>query len=111
MPSKLNHIDESHNYDDVLNVMKDYLDKNSRRRDEQHSPEDEETFEEEESQRVYAKFLKPDGKELILPGVSDKDSMSYRIEALREYLEQTLGDMVLLEAYQHLHESEDSISS
>ena len=36
--------------------------------------EEEETFQEEEDQRVYAKFLRPDGNELILPGVSEKDS-------------------------------------
>jgi hypothetical protein len=36
---------------------------------------------------VYAKFLRPDGKELQLPGVSDKDSMAYRIEALKVFLE------------------------
>lgn len=53
---------------------------------------------------MYAKFLRPDGKELILPGVSDKDSIAYRIEALREYLEQTIGDEILLNAYQYLHE-------
>jgi hypothetical protein len=31
--------------------------------------EEEENFQEDENQRVFANFLRPDGKELILPGV------------------------------------------
>lgn len=46
--------------------------------------------------RVYPEFLKN------LPGVEASDSMGYRIEALRVYLETQLGDTVFISAYQHL---------
>lgn len=46
--------------------------------------------------RVYPEFLKN------LPGVQASDSMGYRIEALRVYLEQQLGDQPFIAAYQHL---------
>lgn len=48
---------------------------------------------------MYARFLRPDGKELNLPGVDEKDSITYRIEALRVYLEHCLGDEMLLNSY------------
>ena len=71
---------------------------------------EEEDIYEKDNQRVYAKFLRPDGKELYLPGVSEKDGVAYRIEALRVYLEQTIGDEKLLTVYQVLHDdSADSI--
>ena len=37
-----------------------------------------------------------------LPGVTASDSMGYRIEALRVYLENMLGDMPFLMAYKNL---------
>jgi len=37
-----------------------------------------------------------------LPGVTATDSMQYRIEALRVYLEQKLGDIPFIAAYKHL---------
>jgi len=37
-----------------------------------------------------------------LPGVTATDSMSYRIEALRVYLENQLGDIPFIAAYKHL---------
>lgn len=37
-----------------------------------------------------------------LPGVTASDSMGYRIEALRVYLENLLGDIPFLAAYKHL---------
>lgn len=37
-----------------------------------------------------------------LPGVTGADSMGYRIEALRVYLEGVLGDEIFLAAYRHL---------
>ena len=37
-----------------------------------------------------------------LPGVSATDSMGYRIEALRVYLENQLGDIPFIAAYKHL---------
>lgn len=80
--------------------MKDCLEKKKRNNDD-------EDFQEEENQRVYAKFLRPDGKELHLPGVSEKDSIAYRIEALKVFLESALGDMAFIEAYQYLQENED----
>jgi len=47
--------------------------------------------------RVYPEFLKN------LPGVQASDSMGYRIEALRVYLETQLGDNAFITAYQHLN--------
>jgi hypothetical protein len=37
-----------------------------------------------------------------LPGVTASDSMGYRIEALRVYLELKLGDVPFVAAYKHL---------
>jgi len=38
-----------------------------------------------------------------LPGVTATDSMGYRIEALRVYLENQLGDVLFIAAYKHLN--------
>lgn len=38
-----------------------------------------------------------------LPGVTATDSMGYRIEALRVYLEMQLGDVLFIAAYKHLN--------
>ena len=43
--------------------------------------------------RVYPEFLKN------LPGVQASDSMGYRIEALRVYIETQMGDKIFLAAY------------
>ena len=40
------------------------------------------------------------GKELNLPMVTDRDSMNYRVEAIRQFIEQGLGLDKFLEAYQ-----------
>jgi len=37
-----------------------------------------------------------------LPGVTASDSKSYRIEALRVYLENLLGDEIFIAAYKHM---------
>jgi NIMA (never in mitosis gene a)-related kinase len=62
--------------------------------------DDESYFEEDESQRVYTRFLTVDGT--LLPGTSDQDSIFYRIEALRSYIEQKLGLEPMMRAYQYL---------
>jgi len=49
-------------------------------------------------------FLRPDGHEVVLP-VGERDSLSYRIEALRVYLEQELGLDDFLYMYRYLNES------
>ena len=46
--------------------------------------------------RVYPEFLKN------LPGVQASDSMGYRIEALRVYLENQLGDQAFQAVYKQL---------
>ena len=51
--------------------------------------------------RVYPEFLKN------LPGVQASDSMGYRIEALRVYLEGQLGEEAFIAAYQHLNNLEN----
>jgi hypothetical protein len=45
-------------------------------------------------------FLTPEGKRL--PGLSDKDTIGYRIEALRLYLEQELGADSFINVYRTL---------
>lgn len=46
---------------------------------------------------------------LDLPGVTSTDSQSYRIEALRVYLEEMLGDTCFIAAYKHyINSSEDN---
>jgi NIMA (never in mitosis gene a)-related kinase len=59
-------------------------------------------FAEEEHQRARPQFLAPDGKKI--PGLSEHDSMSYRIETLRVYLEAMLGESLLMKAYKILQE-------
>lgn len=46
-----------------------------------------------------------------LPGVSVTDSQSYRIEALRVYLEEKLGDEIFITAYKHYTDSSESSDS
>lgn len=45
-------------------------------------------------------FLTPEGKRL--PGLSDKDTIGYRIETLRFYLEQELGADNFINVYRAL---------
>ena len=54
--------------------------------DDENSESDDDLNEEPPDMRVYPEFLKN------LPGVQASDSMGYRIEALRVYLETQLGD-------------------
>lgn len=61
----------------------------------QHSSDDDD-FEEPADKRVVPNFLQN------LPGVSATDSMGYRIEALRVFLEGQLGDIPFIAAYKHL---------
>ena len=65
--------------------------------DEESSSDDDQLHEEPPDMRVYPEFLKN------LPGVQASDSMGYRIEALRVYLETQLGDSAFIGAYQHLN--------
>jgi serine/threonine protein kinase len=68
-------------------------------------PGDEDSyFEERPEDRVYEKFLTPDGP---LPGIGGKDSIYARIEALRMYLEQQLGVEEFREAYNCMMDSDD----
>jgi hypothetical protein len=64
--------------------------------DDDDSSDEDNLHEEPPDMRVYPEFLKN------LPGVQATDSMGYRIEALRVYLETQLGDQVFVGAYQHL---------
>ena len=57
------------------------------------SSDEDQLHEEPPDMRVYPEFLKN------LPGVQASDSMAYRIEALRVYLEQQLGDQPFIAAY------------
>ena len=60
------------------------------------SDDGDQLHEEPVEMRVSPEFLKN------LPGVQASDSMGYRIEALRVYLEIQLGDQALKAAYTHL---------
>ena len=57
---------------------------------------EEEGYRELEDKQFFPKFLQN------IPGVTATDSMGYRIEALRVYLENILGDIHFLAAYKHL---------
>jgi hypothetical protein len=54
-----------------------------------------EGYEEPSDQRALQKFLQD------LPGIQATDSQSYRIEALRVYLEENLGETMFIAAYKH----------
>lgn len=62
-------------------------------------------FEEDESQRVKAHFLTPEGASL--PGTCSLDSAFSRIEALHCYLENILGFDKFMEAYTYLCDPPD----
>ena len=59
---------------------------------------DDDDFEESEDQRTNQTFL----KDVHIPGTTAKDSITYRVEALRAYLEMQLGDEVFVNAYRYL---------
>jgi NIMA (never in mitosis gene a)-related kinase len=91
----------------LKNLLIDYQDlyQNKKQKPGQKSKQDnsdEENFEEEEGNRVYARFLTIEGKEI--PGCGEKDTISYRIEALRVYLEKQLGEEPFYEAYRILQD-------
>lgn len=50
----------------------------------------------EEPNKTFPKFL------MGLPGITATDSLGYKIEALRVYLENQLGDIPFIAAYKHL---------
>lgn len=54
-----------------------------------------EGYEEPINERTIQKFLQD------LPGVQATDSQTYRIEALRVYLEDNLGETTFIAAYKH----------
>jgi hypothetical protein len=56
-----------------------------------------------------AKFFM-DGKELKLPSVTDRDSMNYRIEALRKFIEDGIGVERFVRAYRFLGGGSDGLS-
>ena len=74
--------------------------------------EDDSDWGEKPDQRVYARlislcnlcyfyrFLTPDGA--VLPGIDETDSVGYRIETLRMYLEQQLDTTLFIKAYNYL---------
>ena len=64
--------------------------------DENTDSDQDEIGEEPPDMRVYPEFLKN------LPGVQTSDSMGYRIEALRVYLENQLGDQAFQAVYKQL---------
>ena len=43
----------------------------------------------------------------MIPGVSDKDTLGSKIEALRAYLQKQIGDDNFLKAYTMIHEEKD----
>jgi len=65
------------------------------------SSDEDKLREEPPDMRVYPEFLKN------LPGVQASDSMGYRIEALRVYLEGQLGEEAFIASYQHLNNLEN----
>ncbi|EAY19670.1 STE family protein kinase [Trichomonas vaginalis G3] len=77
-------------------------------------PDDDEAEEEgeehhEEEKPAPGKFIF-NGKELILDYVSGDDSLSYRVEALRQFIEQGLGLDTFLAIYKLLTDESDNMS-
>ena len=98
--------EEQENMHNLINSLKCFVTSKNK-----GAKPDDENFEESEKDRVYANFLTPDGQKL--PGLSEHDSIGYRIEALRVYLEQQLGSDTFIDAYKMLQnekESEEDIS-
>ena len=62
----------------------------------QQSSDEEDDTDEPVDKRVFQGFL-PN-----IPGVTATDSLGYRIEALRVYIENQLGDIPFIAAYKHL---------
>jgi hypothetical protein len=84
--------EEKAGYEEVVKSLRECL--------EERNPEEDEDFAEDESQRVKANFLTPEGAQL--PGVCEIDSAFGRIEALRCYLESQLGIDRFIQAYAYL---------
>ncbi|KAM3141150.1 hypothetical protein pb186bvf_006755 [Paramecium bursaria] len=59
--------------------------------------------------QIQSQFLNH-GKQINVPGTSDRDTIGYKIEALRYYLEQQIGFELFMQVYQTI-ESQDSESS
>eukprot|EP00826_Nyctotherus_ovalis_P017615 TRINITY_DN15196_c0_g1_i4.p1 TRINITY_DN15196_c0_g1~~TRINITY_DN15196_c0_g1_i4.p1 ORF type:complete len:397 (-),score=113.93 TRINITY_DN15196_c0_g1_i4:148-1338(-) len=89
---KGNSLKSDEGYSELLNSLKSCLDPSG--------DKEEESFAESEENRVYAKFLTPDGQRI--PHTSDKDTIGYRIESLRLYLEKQLSEMVFMKIYKYL---------
>ena len=51
----------------------------------------------------FDSFLTLEGN--VIPGISNQDSISYRIETLRFYLENQLGEELFIKTYQYLQVS------
>ncbi|EAR94643.2 plant dual-specificity MAP kinase kinase family domain protein (macronuclear) [Tetrahymena thermophila SB210] len=73
----------------------------------QQSDSDED-FEEPEDQRVKCEFLGVDG--IQIPGMSEKDSIFNRIEALKVYLERNLGEDLFIQIYQEIQLQDQNLS-
>ncbi|KAL4511939.1 hypothetical protein ABPG72_012784 [Tetrahymena utriculariae] len=73
----------------------------------QQSDSDED-FEEPEDQRVKCEFLGVDG--IQIPGMSEKDSIFNRIEALKVYLERNLGENLFIQIYQEIQLQDQNLS-
>ncbi len=90
---------EREDYSEVIETLKGCL----RSGGKSGAKEEEENFAENDEHRVYARFLTPDGQRI--PNMSDHDSIGYRIEALRLYLEKQLSESILMKAYKYLQVS------
>jgi len=84
--------EDKEEYSALIESLKNCLDPNAAKEDE--------NFAESEENRVYAKFLTPDGQKI--PLMSEKDTIGYRIEALRLYLEKQLSETIFMKAYKYL---------
>lgn len=77
--------------------------------DEDEEEEEEEIVEKKEQPKQSGGRFFFDGKELVLPMVTDRDSMNYRIEALRQFIEEGLGLDKFIETYQFITEQSDEM--
>jgi len=87
--------EEQENMNNLIDSMKSFM-----QNKEPAAKVEDENFEESEKDRVYANFLTPEGHRI--PGLSEHDSIGYRIEALRVYLENQLGSDPFINSYKML---------
>jgi NIMA (never in mitosis gene a)-related kinase len=98
--------EEEQGYGDLLKSINECLTKQSSisAKAPTHDEEEQGLSKPVEDVKVLPKFLHPEGHALVLPGISDRDSLGLKLEALRVYLERQLGEDRFYSAYKLIAE-------